>query len=250
MKNLKALILLLSIPLSLHAAEEIIKRKYYTLNYNEDHEVANWVSYELEKNNLRNCAQRMNNFRVDPAVSTGSATLNDYAKSGYDRGHLVPAGDMKISSEAMKDTFFMSNMAPQPPKFNQGKWAQLENLMRAWASKYQKIWIVTGPVLEKGLPVIGKDNQVSVPDKYFKVILRQNGSSYTGIAFLMETSLPYGELKAYTTSINHVEELTRTDYFKFLNDRSEEEIESRFENTQWDFNAKFEYLPCQASVSQ
>lgn len=250
MKNLKALILLLSLPLSLHAAEEIIKRKHYTLNYNEDHEVANWVSYELEKNNLRNCAQRTNSFRVDPAVSTGSATLNDYAKSGYDRGHLVPAGDMKISSEAMKDTFFMSNMAPQPPKFNQGKWAQLENLMRAWASKYQKIWIVTGPVLENGLPVIGKDNQVSVPDKYFKVILRQNGNSYTGIAFLMETSLPHGELRAYTTSINHVEEITGTDYFQFLDNRSEEEVESRFENSQWDFSAKFAYLPCQASVAR
>ncbi|WP_408098859.1 DNA/RNA non-specific endonuclease [Peredibacter sp. HCB2-198] len=250
MKNTKLFILLFSFPLLVFAREEIIKRKYYTLSYNEDHEVANWVSYELEKNNLQNCAKRSNNFRVDPNVSTGSATLKDYANSGYDRGHLVPAGDMKITSEAMKDTFFMSNMTPQPGNFNRGKWSQLETLMRAWASKYQKIWIVTGPVLEKGLPTIGRDNQVAVPDKYFKVILRQNGGSYTGIAFLMETTVPYNDLKAYTMSINEAEEIAQIDFFQFLDNRIEEQVEGNFDVKSWDFNAKFEYLPCQASVAQ
>lgn len=246
MKKIKSFILLVSFPLALSASEEIIKRKYYTLSYNEDHEVANWVSYELDRNNLQNCAQRNNNFRVDPAISTGSATLKDYSNSGFDRGHLVPAGDMKINAEAMKDTFFMSNMTPQPGNFNRGKWSQLENLMRAWASKYNKIWIVTGPVLEPGLPVIGVDNQVSVPELYYKVILRQNGNSYSGIAFLMETSVPHADLRAYVTNINHIEDITKIDFFSFLDDRSEEMIEGRVDNG-WDFNAKFEYLPCRAS---
>lgn len=250
MKNIKLFILLLSFPLLASAREEIIKRKYYTLSYNEDHEVANWVSYELEKKNLQNCTKRTNSFRIDPNISTGSATPNDYANSGYDRGHLVPAGDMKISAEAMRDTFFMSNMTPQPGKFNQGRWSQLETLMRAWAFNYQKIWIVTGPVLEKGLPTMGRDNQVSIPDKYFKVILRQNGNSYTGIAFLMETSVPHANLRAYATSINEVEEIAQLDFFQFLDNRIEEQVEGSFDVKNWDFNAKFEYLPCQASVAQ
>ena len=232
------------------ASEEIIQKKYYTLNYNEDHEVANWVSYTLEKNQLRNCAQRKNDFRPDPQVSTGSATLRDYKGSGFDRGHLIPAGDMKLSAQAMSETFFLSNMSPQPGKFNQGKWSHLENLIRAWAFNYEKIWLYTGPVLVKGLQVIGVDNDVSVPELYFKVVLRKEGNSYKGIAFLMETTVPHNDLSAYVVSINEVEELTGHDFFSFLDDSIEEQVESQREKRDWNFNARFEYLPCQASVTQ
>jgi endonuclease G, mitochondrial len=227
------------------ASEEIIKRKYYTLSYNEDHEVANWVSYELDHSRIRNCVKRNNNFRSDPDISTGSADEDDYRGSGYDRGHLVPAGDMKFTREAMSDTFYFSNMTPQPSKFNQTRWAQLENLMRSWALRYQKIWIVTGPVLRNNLPVVGNRNRVSVPDTYFKVVLRKNGNSYEGIGFLMSTSIPYDELSSYATSINKVEELTQIDFFKFLDDKIEEDVEEKFNTSNWSFSGRFEYLPCQ-----
>ncbi len=223
---------------------EFIRRSYYSLNYNEEHEVANWVEYTLEREQLKNCANRSRYFKIDDLLSTGSASTEDYRNTGFDRGHLVPAGDMKFSRKAMDDTFFMSNITPQPSKFNQGRWGNLEYLMRAWAYNYNKIWIVTGPVLRNSLPWIGVRNQVSVPEEYFKVILRKTTTGYKGIAFLMPTSVPYSDLKLYALDINSVEELTGINFFPFLTKIQEEKVEKNLKLNDWDFNARFAYLPC------
>ncbi len=237
---------LLLISLGVHSSEEIIKRKNYTLNYNEDHEVANWVSYELDHKKLQNCTKRNDNFRPDPLVSTGSAVDNDYKGSGFDRGHLLPAGDMKHNKEAMSDTFYFSNMTPQPANFNRGVWAKLENMMRSWGLKYGKIWIITGPLLRDNLAFIGSRNHVSVPEQYFKVILREQDNSYEGIGFLMSTSVPSNNLQDYATSIDAIEELTGFDFFEFLEDSTEEEVEGNPSLMNWDMSGKFQYLPCQS----
>lgn len=225
---------------------ETITREWYTLNYNEEHEVANWVSYTLERSQLKNCVKRANGFRPDPLISTGSAAPSDYQDSGFDRGHLLPAGDMKFESEAMRDTFYLSNITPQPARFNRGRWSQLETLVRAWAKKYGKIWVVTGPVLRKGLPWIGQSNSVSVPDEYFKVILRKEKQGYLGIAFLVSTEVPFPNLDAYALEIDKVEDLTKNDFFPFLSPIEEGNAEGSFDPGNWDFTARFEYFPCGA----
>lgn len=224
--------------------EYLVERKYYDLSYNEHHEVANWVSYSLEINQLRNCVKRSNQFRADPLVPTGTAELNDYKNTGFDRGHLLPAGDMKFDATAMAETFYFSNIAPQPPTFNRGKWSQLEALVRAWALKYKKIWIITGPVLDNSLPQIGSKNLVSVPREFFKVILRKDPiRGYTGIAFLMSIETPYPTIQAYALDINTVEKITQIDFFNFLGNE-EERVEGHFNPMDWDFKATFDYLPC------
>ena len=241
------LILIIFYSLSAFSSEEIIQHKYYTLNYNEDHEVANWVAYELDHDRIQNCVKRKNNFRIDPLVSTGSSEAADYKGSGFDRGHLVPAGDMKFNGLAMSETFFFSNMTPQPGPFNQGRWAQLEVLIRAWALKYNKIWIVSGPILIPNLPTMGKRNKISIPEEYYKVILRKEGKGYKGMAFLMHTNVPYRDLISYATSIDQVEELSGFDFFQFLN-RDQEYAEREIDLKSWDFSAKFNYLPCRTLV--
>lgn len=227
-----------------------IKRQYYELSYNESYEVANWVYYSLDIKMLQSCVKRENSFKPDPKIPTGSATLEDYQGSGYDRGHLLPAGDMKFNKQAMSDTFYLSNIAPQPAKFNRGLWASLEGLVRGWAYKYKKIWIVTGPVLHSGLPTIGRKNQVAVPDEFYKVIIRQEGNSYKGIGILMQTNLPYPYLAAYAVDIDTVEQLTGIDFFPFLTKAQERDAESTLDQSKWDFKAEFEYLPCQASAAR
>ena len=223
--------------------DQVIDRDNYSLSYNEEHEVANWVAYPLGHAQISNCVSRADAFRIDPLITTGSATLQDYQNSNFDRGHLLPAGDMKFDAQAMKDTFFMSNMTPQPAKFNRGRWSMLETLMRSWALKYQEILIVTGPILKDKLPSIGV-NKVSIPVEYYKVILRKNGDSYKGIGFLMSVDVPYPDLITYALSINQIEDMSGIDFFPFLSDRAEEEIESDAETKGWDFKAKFNYLPC------
>lgn len=232
--------------LALAENDQVIHRPFYSLSYNEKHEVANWVDYSLEVSQLRKCVERTNSFKSDPLIVTGSAELADYRNSGYDRGHLLPAGDMRFDRQAMLDTFYLSNMTPQPSSFNSGKWSSLENLIRAWAFKYKKIWIVTGPVLNNHLPYIGVNNHVSIPTEYFKVVLKQNQNGYEGIGFLMQTTIPFPDLVSYAVDIDTVEELTKLDFFSYLDDSVEEEVERRIDLEKWDFKAKFSYLPCEA----
>jgi endonuclease G len=147
----------------------IVKHSAYTLNYNEEHEQAEWVAYILTKNRVYGTVKRTNNFRSDPKVKTGSATLADYKGSGYDRGHLAPAADMKWSATTMSESFYVSNMSPQRPGFNRGIWKRLEQLVRTWAVEYEEIHVVTGTVLKDDFRRIGP-NQVSVPEYFVNVI--------------------------------------------------------------------------------
>lgn len=241
-KTLLSFLLLLS--LEAHGREEIVNRANYTLSYNSDHEVANWVSYDLDHSKLKDCVNRTNYFRPDPLIENGTATNADYKKSGYDRGHLLPAGDMKFSKSAMEDTFFYSNITPQPANFNRGRWKQLENLVRAWGLKYEKVWIVTGPVLKGNLHTIGQEKNISIPELYYKVIIRKNKESYSGIGFLMSISTPYRNLDAYVVTIKEVEELAETDFFVFLSPEQKYDAEDLVDLKDWDFKAKFDYLPC------
>ena len=116
------------------AGEQQISHLGYTLSYNEKHEQASWVAYELTAGELRGTIARTDNFKADASVTTGSASLADYRGSGFDRGHLAPAADMKWSREVMSESFFMSNMSPQEPGFNRGIWKKLEGKVRDWAN--------------------------------------------------------------------------------------------------------------------
>jgi len=126
--------------------DEVVKHAYYTLSYSEQDEQAEWVYYELNSNQLNSDISRSNNFRKDPYITTSSAQLYDYKGSGYDRGHLAPAGDMKYSSTAMSESFYMSNMSPQAASFNRGIWKKIEKQFRDWSLKYGELVIITGPI--------------------------------------------------------------------------------------------------------
>jgi endonuclease G len=130
---------------------ETVLHTWFALGYNEDHEQAEWVAYELTRARLNeNWAERPNSFRPDPDVRTESATPRDYSSSGYDKGHLCPAADMAFDARAIDETFYMSNISPQRAPFNMGIWRELEELTRDWARKFKQVYVVTGPVLTQG----------------------------------------------------------------------------------------------------
>lgn len=157
----------LEIPKTSSSKDRIIKKTGFSLLYNESHEQAEWVAYQLTKSETNSVFERTDNFMVDPMVKTGSAVAADYQGSGYDRGHLAPAGDMGWSAASMTESFYYSNMSPQLPAFNRGIWKRLEEQVRTWAIDYDTLYVVTGPVLQMGLPKIGP-NEVSVPDGTIK----------------------------------------------------------------------------------
>ncbi len=131
-------------------ADTILNREGYALGYSEAHEQPLWVTYELTREEVKNKEVHRSSatFQPDPDIPTESAQLSDYRHSGYDRGHMAPAADMRWSVQAMKECFYLSNICPQERSFNAGNWADLESLMRHWADCYGAIWIVTGPIFE------------------------------------------------------------------------------------------------------
>lgn len=213
----------LEIPLS-NPSDKIIHHTGYSLLYNELHEQAAWVAYELTKVETVKISDRTDKFIVDPGVSTGSADDKDYSGSGFDRGHLAPAADMGWSATTMKESFYFSNMSPQVPSFNRGIWKKLEEQVRTWANEYDTLYIVTGPVLTNGLPVIGQ-NQVSVPKYYYKVILDYTEPGINGIGFLMPNASSGLPLQEFAVSIDSVEKVTGIDFFYLLPDSNETQIE-------------------------
>ena len=121
----------------------VINHNYYSVSYSEKYEQAEWIAYKLTSSMIAGYAERKNNFKEDPLATTRSATLADYKGSGYDRGHLCPAADMKISQEAMNESFYMSNMSPQNAGFNRGVWKRLEEKVRYLVESNDSIFSVT-----------------------------------------------------------------------------------------------------------
>lgn len=217
--------------------EQIIRHTGYTLSYNEDAEQPSWVAYELTKDEVLGGGTREDSFKEDPSVITGSATLADYKGSGYDRGHMAPAADFKWSSEAMSDTFFLSNMSPQAPSFNRGIWADLEAAVRTMAYDNDEVYVVTGPVLTDGpYETIGK-NKVAVPKRYYKVILDYKDPDIKAIGFVLPNEGSSEPLSSFAMSVDDVEEITGIDFFPRLPDDQEDIIESQYDLSKWSLRA-------------
>ena len=129
-----------------------------------------WVTYRLTADEvLSQVTKRIDNFQEDPKNPFGSASLEDYRRSGFDRGHLAPAADMKWSRKTMEECFYLSNMSPQNRRCNAGIWNEIENTVRGFACSKKSVFIVTGPVVSKNTKTIGL-NRVAVPEGFYKVI--------------------------------------------------------------------------------
>ncbi len=209
-------------PLGLY--NDVVSHSYYTLSYSEDHEQAEWVYYTLNSNQLNSAVERKDNFRPDFKVKTSSAQLYDYKGSGYDRGHLAPAADMKYNTNSMSESFFMSNMSPQLAGFNRGVWKKLEGEVRSITRNSDSVFVVTGPILDDPIEFIGK-NKVAVPKAYFKTLVSYRNGIPSGIAFVLPHEKSSASVYSFSTSIDKVEEITGIDfYFKIQN-------QSDFEST-------------------
>ena len=162
----------LEIPKSLTQRKEIIlHRTGYTVSYNPFFKTPNWAAWELTQQETTGNEKRKNKFTPDPDLPEPRIEHSDYTNSGYDRGHMAPAADMKWSEKAMEESFYMSNICPQNKKLNRDDWGDLEETCRKWARKYGKVFIACGPIYSQKNPKrIGK-HQLAVPDQFFKVVL-------------------------------------------------------------------------------
>lgn len=214
---------------------QIIKHDYYTLSYNENYEQAEWVAYELKKSYVKSNDFKRPYFIEDPKVKTGSADYRNYKKSGYDKGHLCPAGDMEFALNAYNDTFFTSNISPQLHDFNAGVWNRLEQKVRYWATKYDGIYVVTGGVLQPSLKTIGHE-KVSVPNYFYKILFDNSNGQYRMIAFLVPSKKSDKPIYDFVVSVDSLEKMTGIDFFPKLNDKIENSLEKNSDYKAWSFN--------------
>jgi len=222
------------------ATGEIVFHKYYTLSYVEKYELAEWTAYMLNKDLLNKPnVDRFQNFNPDYNVSTRSSFYSDYANSGYNRGHLVPAGDMAFDTVAMRESFYMSNITPQHRAFNNGIWKELEENIRDWTYKSETLYIITGPVLTNPITTIGIENRVTVPSAFYKVIMDYSSPEKKGIAFIIPNELSVRRLEQYMCTIDDVERETGLDFFnEMINDEEEEKLESMADKNLWKVSEK------------
>lgn len=210
-------------------------KKSYTamdMSFNPNAHIPNWVAWELTADEAQGSEKRKNNFRPDPDVK-GCPDLADYRNSGYQRGHMAPAADMKWSAEAMDESFYLTNMCPQKGSLNGGAWGNLEDKCRLLALSEGPVYIVAGPVIDgKPIEYIG-ENRVYVPKKFFKVILSPYSNPARGIGFIFPNWKVEGGMQRCAVSIDDVEALTGHDFFVSLPDEIENELESQVDFDQW-----------------
>ena len=206
----------------------IVKHKSYIICFDEDLKFTRWASYILTDSMLRfPVCKRTDDFRPDDQVNN-SPQLIDYTNSGYDRGHLVNAQDMKFDSISESESFYLTNMAPQIPSFNRGIWLQLESKTREWTMVCKELYVITGGILSDSIKYIG--DSIPVPSCFYKIIYDRNKKRT--IAFIINNTNHEDALKKFVVSIDQIEAETKIDFLYSLEDSIENRIESSID-TSW-----------------
>ncbi len=224
---------LLSVTMPEEVNSIMCQYKGMNLSFNPRFGIPNWVAWELTADEATGEEPRSNKFYADPDVESCPEPY-EYNYSGYDRGHMAPAGDMKWSPQAMAESFCMTNICPQAKKLNTGAWKRLETKCRTWAEVDSAIMIICGPILTDPIKeYIGNDRKVAVPARFFKVILSPYAYPPRGIAFIMPNGTVKGGMQATATTIDEVEQITGFDFFSALPDDIENEVESQCDFHYW-----------------
>jgi len=213
---------------------QIVNHSYFSLSYNEPFEQAEWIAYILTKEHLTYDNRKRPYFIEDPWVKSKSADWRNYKGSGYDRGHLCPAGDRRFSEQAYNETFYTSNISPQNRDFNAGIWNRLEMQTRSWAKKYKRLYVITGGVLQDGLEEIG-DEDVDVPDYFYKILVKENGNTLDVLGFVMPNKEQNKPLRNFVVPVDKIEQLTGINFFEKLDKKQQEFLEKAVNLKNWKF---------------
>ncbi|MFA7116323.1 MAG: DNA/RNA non-specific endonuclease [Bacteroidales bacterium] len=234
----------------------------YTVAYDTLHHFAQWVAYPMHSLYLGPEA-RTDNWQYDPNLPVrNQPNMGKAMGIGFDRGHMLPSGSRKATKTMNSQTFYFTNIVPQVGEnFNRNIWADLENRVREISgSGKDTLYVVTGAVLNKvgkSLPVktvITKlDNEdipkpISVPNYFYKALLQldSQGNPEKAICFWLEhkeyigdSEEPYTIEESYTIlkqkviTIDQLEEYTGLDFFKYLDNDTQERLESTMNANLW-----------------
>lgn len=214
--------------------EDVVFHLGFTVSYNHDMLIPNWVAYELTSEECDGTFKGKESFNWDSKLKGRQPNREDYKNSEqWDRGHMAPKADMKWSIHAYEESFLLSNICPQNRSFNAGSWASTEKFARRIAKRYETAFIICGPIVTinqygtLGMP------HIVIPDAFFKAVLVKKGQAYSAIAFVMKNSPEIQNIRQCSMSIDDLERIIGRDLFIGLEDEVESQVESVVNYSDW-----------------
>lgn len=193
-------------------SNQVINYQSIRVNFNPSYRIPNCVVYELTATMVDMAdapdheKRKSYNYARDTKVASCPENW-EYRGSGYSRGHMAPAMDMRWDKTAMAQCFYMTNMCPQETKLNNDHWRVLEEKVHRWAKRDKRIMVYTGPIMGKHPKMIGKDKQnIAVPDAFFKVLYAPDQGR--SIAFIYDNRPCPGNISKYAVTVAEVERRT------------------------------------------
>ena len=227
---------LLDVKLPDRLENQVVRYKSIVVYFNKNYRVPNCVAYELT-NTMTSMAdsreaENRNDYQFERDHNVkGCPDWWEYKESGYTRGHMAPAMDMRWNRTAMEQCFLMTNICPQVAEMNDGEWRHLEEAVHKWSRTAERLIVFTGPIFTDDMERIGRHSDIAVPERFFKVIYspKQNRA----IAFVMENKELPNSWTNYATTIDKVEALTGYNFLASLEDGVENVIESKENIKDW-----------------
>ena len=216
----------------------LLHKSYYSTSYVIDKKLSEWTIYFTSENNDFNSVGRSSQFTIDPTVdSVFQGKVEDYRKTGYDRGHLVPASDMTFDSIAIQEVNYLTNISPQTPSFNRGVWRKLEYLSREFRFAKDSLVIITGTIFKDSINNSEYLNGIiPVPEFYYKIIFDIN--EYSAIGFVIPNHISSNSkngypLETYIYSVDEIENITGINFFYKLPKMIQSIFEKRVVYEDW-----------------
>ena len=192
-----------------------------------------WVAYHVPAVAISEAGKRPG-FKQDKDAAN-SPTAAQYAKTGYDRGHMAPnyAIATRFGREAQNRTFLMSNVTPQTPRLNRGVWRDIEHrIAELWTRRWGESWVIVGCISNE--PRKLADTDIDIPTRFYQVVVAQNGNEIRAMAMLVEQNVPWKAWPTrYLVSIDELEELTGFDFLADLEDGTEDALEAQLPSRLW-----------------
>ena len=216
-------------------AVRILKNRAYLAGYSDALGNPLWVAYHIQDlARIPTPPRRPEKFEVDRRTAA-RIEPNDYANSGFDRGHLAPnyAIATRFGATAQRETFLMSNITPQRHALNAGLWAELEmKIATSYPARYGEVWVFAGPVFGANPPALR--GGVRVPESFFMIIVDENEGRLRSLAFLAPQDTPANAApERCLTTIDEIQRRTGLDFLSELDDGAERAVEQQRAKRVW-----------------
>ena len=221
-------------------SDQVLCREGYALGYSYDYKIPLWVSYSVTAESAAmkiGDREAAGGFTEDENIPAEFRSKNsDYKSTGYDKGHMAPNAVMDFNLKSQKESFLLSNMAPQLPGFNRnmfeyhGVWGYVEDLERMWIKRRGELIVIAGTYVATDAEYIG--DEVAVPSNFYRILF--DPVKLESLAFWFPHDVNTADnIASYLTSIDDIESKTGIDFFNFINSDIQATLESKLPQSIW-----------------